>query len=121
MPVTKLQQALSKVNGKRRERLLGLGNIVGAAAGLKPGQHVFLHGGHVANAYGYPAVATGAVVWIPKGKRSALVAVRLVNAKRGSTGFGHESNWTADRLGYTCVGAVGGPVPVTPEDKRAAA
>ena len=116
MAATKLQQALSEVNGKRRERLLGLDNIVGAAAGLKPGQHIFLHGGHVANAYGYASAATGAVVWIPKGKRTALVAVRLVNATRGSTGFGRESNWTAESLGESCV-----PVPVTPADKRAAA
>ena len=111
MATSKLQQALNQANGKRRTRLLDLDDVVRAASRLQPGQHVFLHGGHVANAYGYPSRATGAVVWIPAGKRAAFATIAVVNAQRGCTGFGHESNWnpTSDAVDA---------IRITPDDKR---
>jgi len=114
MKTTKLQRALDQANGRRRTRLLDLDDIVSEAARLRPGQHAFLHGGHVANAYGYPAEATGAVVWIPAGKRAAFAAIKTVNAQRGCTGFGHESRWSPEALGGM------EQVRITPADKQAA-
>ena len=111
MATSKLQQALNQANGSRRTRLLDLDDIVRAASQLQPGQHVFLHGGHVANAYGYPARATGAAVWIPAGKRAAFAAIKTVNAQRGCTGFGRESNWNPTRNAADAI-------RITPEDKR---
>jgi len=113
MTDTKLQQALTQANGRRRTRLIDLDDIVSTAQSLKPGEHRFIHGGHVANAYGYSAVATGAVVWIPSGKRAALAIVKPVDARRGCTGFGHESNWVAP-IDYSDA------IRITPEDKRIA-
>jgi len=114
MATSKLQQALNQANGRRRTRLIDLDDIVWAASRLRPGQHVFLHGGHVANAYSYPASATGAVVWIPAGKRSAFASIKLVDAQRGCTGFGHESSWVPARDAADAI-------RITPEDKRTAA
>ena len=108
---TKLQTALAQANGRRRTRLLNLDDLVTAAAGLRPGQHEFLHGGHVANAYGYPAEATGAVVWIPIGKRAAFATIEVVNAQRGCTGFGHESSWVP-------ANDYSDAIRITPTDKR---
>jgi hypothetical protein len=88
-----LTTVLKSVNGRRRERTLGAGTIITAAADLRPGEHVFLHGGHVANNYGYRAVATGAVVFKLPRKRRARVIVALVNATKGSTGFGRLDSW----------------------------
>ena len=113
MAASKLQQSLDQANGRRRTRLLDLDDIVWAASKLRPGQHTFLHGGHVANAYSYPACATGAVVWIPTGKRAAFATIEIVNAKRGCTGFGHESSWVPARDAADAI-------RITPEDKRTA-
>jgi hypothetical protein len=93
MEPTKLQRKLGQINGRRRTRLLDLGDIAGTARSLKPGQHALLHGGHVANAYKYPAFATGAAVWKPVGKRTAYVIVKTVSASAGHSGFGRESQW----------------------------
>jgi len=111
MATSKLQQALNRANGRRRVRLLDLDDIVRAASQLQPGQHVFLHGGHVARAYGYPSRATGAVVWIPAGKRAAFATVAVVNAQRGCTGFGRESNWNPTRDAADAI-------RITPDDIR---
>ncbi len=111
MATSKLQQALNRANGRRRVRLLDLDDIVRAASQLRPGQHVFLHGGHVARAYGYPARATGAVVWIPDGKRAAFATIAAVNAQRGCTGFGHESSWEP-------AGDAADAIRITPDDIR---
>ena len=94
MKLTALQQRLNTVNGRRRARTLSLADIVEAADQLKPGEHVFLHGGHVANSYRYPAVATGAVVFIPAGRVSARVLLQVVSASKGATGFGRHDQWT---------------------------
>ena len=107
---TELETILERVNGKRRERLLDHKDLMRAAAKLKPGQHVFLHGGHVANAYRFPAYATGAVVFVPKGKRTAYVFLDVVSAKKGATGFGTEKYWKPDRHAAK-------PVKVTQLDK----
>jgi hypothetical protein len=113
MEPTKLQQALAQANGSRRTRLLGLDDIVSEAARLRPGQHIFLHGGHVANAYGYPAYATGAVVWKSPGKRHACCLVDVVPASRGSTGFGRQDSWAPPE-------DAGDVIRITPADKRTA-
>ena len=90
----KLSEALRQANGRRRERLLTLNEVVAASIDLRPGQHIFLHGGHVASAYRYPAVATGAVVWIPRKKRLPRAIFKVVSASKGSTGFGREDQWS---------------------------
>ena len=101
---TALQTALKQANGRRRTRTLTIEDITEAAELLKPGEHAFIHGGHVANAYSYAAVATGAVVWKPKGKRRVYVELREVNATRGSTGFGREDRWTPPESGdFPCI------------------
>ena len=113
MAATKLQQALDQVNGRRRQRLLDLSDLVEVASQLRPGQHRFLHGGHVANAYKYPAHATGAVVWIPTGKRAAFATVKIVNASKGASGFGCSDAWDPTKIDSAAI-------RITPQDKRAA-
>tara|TARA_B100000949_G_scaffold232038_1_gene245314 strand:- start:1007 stop:1414 length:408 start_codon:yes stop_codon:yes gene_type:complete len=92
---TSLEKALASANGRRRMRLLSVQDIVDAAVDLRPGEHRFLHGGHVAGAYDWPASATGAVVYIPAGRRAARAIVKVVDARPGCTGFGREKYWSA--------------------------
>ena len=88
---TIVRQMLDIANGKRRTRLLEFSDIKDAAENLKDGEHVFLHGGHVANAYKYPSHATGAVVW----RQGVWICaqIRKVNGSKGSTGFGRFDQW----------------------------
>lgn len=108
--MTKLQERLDMQNGNRQCRLLSLEDIVEAAEEAKPGSPVFLHGGHVANSYRYPAEATAAVVYRHKRDRMARVQIIVANAKKGSTGFGRRSSWTPPEKG------IPGEVRVNAED-----
>ena len=92
-----LDDILAEVNGRRRRRLLSVESITIAAAELQPGEHAFIHGGHVANSYGYRAIATGAVVWIPAGAERARCVVREVSATKGATGFGRFQGWAPSK------------------------
>lgn len=92
-----IRSRLAVVNGRRRIRLLDIDDIKGAAKDLLEGEHEFLHAGHVANAYKYPATATGAVVWRDAGGCWAII--REVNARKGCTGFGHRKSWKPDCAG----------------------
>ena len=90
---TRFEQELNAVNGKRRERTLTAEEIREHAADIKSGEHVFLHGGHVSNSYKYQAWATGAVLFkLPRG-RKVYALMEMVNAKKGSTGFGRHDQW----------------------------
>lgn len=84
----RLAEVLPEINGRRRERLLSESDIIRAGRRLQNGQYTFLHGGHVANAYKYPAYATGAAVWRHRGR--CYCELKTVSATRGSTGFGQQ-------------------------------
>ena len=88
-----LASLVNKVNGRRRTRTLPAKWIAESAASLAPGEREFLHAGHVANAYSYPAIATAAVVYRTEDGR-AFACVTTANAKRGCTGFGRRDIWT---------------------------
>lgn len=87
-----LNRVVQQANGRRRDRLLTCRDIVLAALDLANGEHVFLHGGHVAKSYRYKAVATIAVVWRDD-QGSARAIVRVGSASKGSTGFGQRRAW----------------------------
>ena len=89
-----LENALAEANGRRQVRTLSIDEIVDAAKDLRPGEHTFLHGGHVANSYKYPAVATIAVVYRRKGERLSRAIISVGSATKGSTGFGRRDQWT---------------------------
>lgn len=76
----KVEDTLKIVNGRRRVRTLEMRELFDA----DPPD--MLHGGHVANAYGYPAFATAALIVEFDGYRHVLL--RLANAKKGCSGFG---------------------------------
>lgn len=88
-----LQSVVDRANGRRRTRTLPAQWIADAAADLAPGERQFFHGGHVANAYGFAAIATVAVVWRDEAGQ-AYATVTTGNAKRGCTGFGRRDIWT---------------------------
>lgn len=87
-----LESAVNRANGRRRCRLLSVREIENAAARLLPGEHAFLHGGHVANCYGFSAVATIAAVW-KTGSGESFAIVKVGNAHKGCTGFGRCSSF----------------------------
>jgi len=88
-----LVSLVARVNGRRRTRTLPAQWIMDSAVALEPGEREFLHAGHVANAYSYPAIATAAVIYrTEEGKVYACVTE--ANAKRGCTGFGRRDIWT---------------------------
>jgi hypothetical protein len=97
---TPLQRKLDEINGRRTTRLLTHTEIMREAEKLlapNPPGHQFLHGGHVANAYGYSAYATGAAIWRTKRQRTVWCVVRKVSATSGATGFGRFDHFNPDR------------------------
>lgn len=104
-----LTSLVNKINGRRRTRTLSAKWLAESAASLAPGEREFHHGGHVANAYSYPAIATAAVVWRDYDGK-AYAWVDTANAKRGCTGFGRRDIWaipsaesTASLIDQGCV------------------
>lgn len=96
-----LHAHLQANNGRRTERTLSTGDIMSAAMGLLPSEHVFLHGGIAQRESGKPPSsifhqrATVAAVWREQdGKAYALV--RVAGATRSVTGFGRYDRWNAD-------------------------
>ncbi len=89
MSTTKTISAdLAGINGRRRTRTLTDREIMQAALGVFRGDDfVFLHGGHVANAYKFRAYATAALIYRAS-DGTVRVVIRESSAKKGSTGFG---------------------------------
>jgi len=82
---------LDLVNGRRRTRVVELDDVLDAISCAAHGSSIeYIHGGHVANAYKYPAVAT-AVLVVRQGSFVAI-HIRESNARKGSTGFGKVSS-----------------------------
>jgi hypothetical protein len=87
--------AVARANNNRRTRLLDGRRVLQDIAlviehGAKTGQQarLHLHGGHVANSYGYPAVATASRVVYDPEHEVVLIEVKVANATKGCTGFG---------------------------------
>ncbi len=98
----KIREAITAIvataNGQRRSRLLTADEIADDIARVieAPGHYVMehTHGGHVANAYGYAAYATGSLVL--RDGNVVRIAVTTVSASKGSTGFGRLDMYTRD-------------------------
>lgn len=94
-----VNQMLIEANGRRRERLLTLPEILTAIEasrklGLKSTSMKYLGGGAVCNNYGYRAYQT--VCLVITIEKETWIVIQKNSACKGSTGFGRINNASLD-------------------------
>jgi uncharacterized protein (TIGR02996 family) len=101
--VKALSDAVAEANGNMRTRTVSDQQVADWAkdvTGTKSGRHS-IHGGHVANAYRYPATAAAVYCYWAKdaqGRKHVLICGHQVSARKGS-GIGHPlTQPTRDKL-----------------------
>lgn len=96
-----IENQLEVVNGQRQTRLLYLAHVRWCIRKVIESETdpavEFIHGGHVANAYKYPAVATACLAL--RVGRVVAIQIKEVNARKGCTGFGSIKRYSAKSNG----------------------